>query len=80
MQIDLELFTHFSDEAEKTFRIAIDSMEKNFRENVYMIKELFYHKIESFKEFNEAIQANHEMISKQYELTQKKLKTKLDKI
>ena len=55
-EIDLELFTKFTDECDKQFRTSIDSIERNFRENVFEIKQLFYDKLEQFRNFNEAIQ------------------------
>ena len=80
MEIDLEIFSKFTEEADRQFRASIDSIERNFRENVFEIKQLFYDKLEQFRNFNEAIQQNHDMISQQSENTQKKLKIKLDKI
>ena len=80
MEIDMEIFTKFTDDVDKQFRQSIDSIERNFRENVFEIKQLFYDKLEAFRNFNGAIQHNHENISQMYESTQKKLKIKLDKI
>jgi hypothetical protein len=55
MEIDLEIFSKFTEEADKQFRASIDSIERNFRENVFEIKQLFYDKLEQFRNFNEAI-------------------------
>ena len=63
MEIDLEIFSKFTEEADRQFRASIDSIERNFRENVFEIKQLFYDKLEQFRNFNEAIQQNHDMIS-----------------
>lgn len=51
-----------------------------FRDQLYDIRQLFQKKVEEFREFNQAIQENHEVISSQYEATQRKLKSKLDRI
>ena len=45
-EIDLEIFTKFTDECDKQFRQSIDSIERNFRENVFEIKQLFYDKLD----------------------------------
>lgn len=38
MEIDLEIFSKFTEEADRQFRSSIDSIERNFRENVFEIK------------------------------------------
>ena len=38
MEIDLEIFSKFTEEADRQFRASIDSIERNFRENVFEIK------------------------------------------
>ena len=44
--IDLEIFTKFSAEIEKCFHKSMESIEKNFRDNVFEIKSLFYDKLQ----------------------------------
>ena len=66
-EIDLEIFKNFSEDIERSFKQGIESIERNFKENLLEIKSLFFDKMGQFKTFNEQIQANHEMISHQYE-------------
>ena len=79
-EIDLEIFSRFSNDIEKLFHNSLDAVDRNFRDTMKEVRSVFFDKMNQFKAFNDQIQANHEMITQQYEITQKKLKTKLEKI
>lgn len=54
-EIDLEIFKTFSEDIERCFKNSIDSVERNFRENLIDVKSLFFDKMNQFKAFNDQI-------------------------